>query len=256
MHSTVVNHSVDPIAASLPFADWDVARAAFSGTSPSIVIDSIPDSRGGRTITATGTQRPAYAAADSNFNNRASSTGDLTDDRLLTDVGTLSDWKFLHDGSGMELMIVMRKGGAGALRPALITQGGSTIHTGMSLSVNSAGNLQLVIGNNTVGLLVSVASVIGSAQTRVIGARYKESASTKLSLYAAGSEVGSNSTWPSASAPSSANPTKALAVGNYRDTYDESDGASWSRILVWNHELAAASRAAVVARLTSLYGAT
>ena len=70
MHSAVLNHSVDPIAASQPFADWDVARAAFSGTSPSIVIDSIPDSRGGRTITATGTQRPAYVSSDANFNSK------------------------------------------------------------------------------------------------------------------------------------------------------------------------------------------
>ena len=31
MHSIVVNHSVDPIAASLPFADWDLSRASVSG---------------------------------------------------------------------------------------------------------------------------------------------------------------------------------------------------------------------------------
>jgi hypothetical protein len=251
MHSAVLNHSVDPIAASQPFADWDLSRASVSGG----VVDSIAEPRGGRTLTASSTQRPAYASSDANFNNRASSTGDLTDDRLITDAATLADWKFLHDGSGFELMCVMRRGGRAALAPQLHTMHGSLANIGASFLINNAGTMQISIGNGTVTLQVSVAGLIASGQTRVIGARYKETASPKLSLYAAGSEVGSNSTWPSSGSPSSANPTKALAVGNYRDTYNESSAAPWSRILIWNHELAAASRAAVVARLTSLYGA-
>lgn len=250
-NNTIAAGRRDPIAASLPFADWDVAQASVSGG----VIDSIPDSRGGRTITGTSTERPAYSATDAGFNNRASSTGDSTNDRLITSAGTLSDWKFLHDGSGFELIAVMRRG-ASTIRPLLHTESGSSVNIGFSLQVNSSGNVSVIVGNSTVALAVTSSGLIGSGQTRVIGARYKESSSPKLSLYASGSEVANNSTWPSAGAPSSSNPTKALAVGNYRDTFDESCGAPWARIVIWNRELTTAERAAITAALNAKYGAS
>lgn len=249
-NSTVAAGQRDPIAASLPFADWDVAQASVSGG----VVDSIPDSRGGRTITGTGTERPAYSATDANFNSRASATGDTSDDRLITSAGTLSDWKFLHDGSGFELVVVMRRGTASAVnRPQIITQGGSTNDVGLALNVTNAGNIQAVVGHGGGGILVSSAGLIGAGQTRVIGVRYKESSSPKLELFAAGSSVANNSTW---AGPSAANPTKALAIGNYRDTYSESSGAPWARIIVWNRELTTTERAAITAALNARYGAS
>lgn len=251
MHSAVTAHSSDPIAASRPFADWDIARAAVSGG----VVDSVAEPRGGRALAATTTQRPAYAASDANFAGRPSSTGDLTDDRLLTDAGTLADWKFLHDGSGMELMVVMRRGGASTLRPQLHTMGGTLVNVGATLLVNNAGTVQVSIGNGTVTLQVNVGGAIGAGQTRVIGARYKETTSPRLSVYAGGIEVGTAAAWPSSGVPSSGNPTKGLTVGNYRDTYNESNGAPWARLLIWNRELTSTERARIAARLASLYGA-
>lgn len=252
MHSIVVNHSVDPIAASLPFADWDLARASVSGG----VVDSIAEPRGGRTLTGTSTQRPAYAASDSNFNGRASATPDTADDRLITDVGTIADWIPLHNGAGAEVMVVARRGGS-TLRPIWRTQDASGADRGASLLGDNAGALRATLGNGSGGYLqVDVAAVIGAAETRVIGFSYLESGSPKLAIWAGGSTVGSTSTWiGSPTAPSSSNPAKQLGALNYVSTYDQAYGGPIARLLVWTRLLTTAERAAIVAALNRLYGA-
>lgn len=252
MHSIVVNHSVDPIAASLPFADWDLARASVSGG----VVDSIAEPRGGRTLTGTSTQRPAYAASDSNFNGRASATPDTADDRLITDVGTIADWIPLHNGAGAEVMVVCRRGGS-TLRPIWRTQDASGADRGASLLGDNTGALRATLGNGSGGYLqVDVAAVIGAAETRVIGVSYLESGSPKLSIWANGSTAGSTSTWiGSPTAPSSSNPARQFGALNYVAAYDQGYGGPIARLLVWTRLLTTAERAAIVAALNRLYGA-
>lgn len=253
MHSLIVNHSVDPIAASLPSADWDLSRASVSGG----VVDSIAEPRGGRTLTGTTTQRPAYTASDSNFNGRSSATADTADDRLITGVGTIADWIPLHNGAGAEVIVVARRGGFAALRPIWRTQDGSGADRGASLLGDNAGALRATLGNGSGGYLqVDVAAVIGAAETRVIGVSYLESGSPKLAIWAGGSTVGSTSTWTgSPAAPSSSNPARQLGVLNYVASFDQGYGGPIARLLVWTRLLTTAERAAIVAALNRLYGA-
>jgi hypothetical protein len=254
MHSTVVNHSVDPIAASLPFADWDLSRASVSGG----VVDSIAEPRGGRTLTGTTTQRPAYTASDANFNGRPSATADTADDRLLTDPGTIADWIPLHSGAGSEVIVVARRGGFAALRPIWRTQDGSGADRGASLLGDSSGALRATVGNSGGGFLdASASGVIGAGQTRAIGVTYLESGSPKLAIWANNSVVASTSTWNGTpAAPSSSNPLKQLGVLNYVSTYDQGYGGPIARLLVWTRVLSTAERTAIVAALNRIYGAS
>lgn len=254
MHSTVVNHSVDPIAASLPFADWDLSRASVSGG----VVDSIAEPRGGRTLTGTTTQRPAYTASDANFNGRPSTTPDTADDRLLTDPGTIADWIPLHSGAGSEVIVVARRGGFAALRPIWRTQDASGADRGASLLGDNAGSLRATVGNGSGGYLeVNASSTIGASQTRVIGVSYLESGTPKLAIWANGAVVGSTSTWNGTpAAPSSSNPVKQLGALNYVSTFDQGYGGPIARLLVWTRVLSTAERAAIVAALNRLYGAS
>lgn len=252
MHSIVVSHSVDPIAVSLPFADWDLARASVSGG----VVDSIAEPRGGRTLTGTTTQRPAYTASDSNFNGRASATPDTADDRLITGVGTIADWIPLHSGAGAEVMVVCRRGGS-TLRPIWRTQDASGADRGASLMGDNTGSLRATIGNGIGGYIqIDVSSAIGAAETRVIGVTYLESGSPKAAIWANGAVIASTSTWiGSPAAPSASNPAKQFGVLNYVASYDQGYGGPIARLLVWTRVLATAERAAVVASLNRLYGA-
>lgn len=254
MHSIVISHSVDPIAASLPFADWDLARASVSGG----VVDSIAEPRGGRTLTATTTQRPSYTASDANFNGQPSATADTNDDRLITNSGTLADWIFLHDGNGSEVICVVRRGGFAALRPIWRTQDGSGADRGAGLSGDDAGALRVTVGNGSGGFLdLNASGVIGASQTRVIGVTYKESSTPKLSLWANGSVVASTSTWSGTPAsPSASNPAKQLGLLNYVSTFDQGYGGPIARVLAWSRVLTTAERATIVAALNARYGAS
>lgn len=253
MHSTVVNHSVDPIAASLPFADWDLSRASVSGG----VVDSIAEPRGGRTLTGTTTQRPAYTASDANFNNRPSATANTADNRLITSAGTIADWIPLHSGAGSEVIVVARRGGFAALRPIWRTQDGSGADRGASLLGDNAGSLRATIGNGSGGYLqIDASSVIGATETRAIGVTYLESGSPKAAIWANGSVVASTSTWiGSPTSPSASNPAKQLGALNYVASFDQGYGGPIARLLVWMRVLTTAERAAVVASLNRLYGA-
>lgn len=254
MHSALIAHSSDPIAVSLPFADWDLARASVSGG----VVDSIAEPRGGRTLTGTTTQRPAYTASDANFNGRPSTTPDTADDRLLTDPSTIADWIPLHSGAGSEVIVVARRGGFAALRPIWRTQDGSGADRGASLLGDNTGALRATVGNSGGGFLdANASSVIGVSQTRVIGVTYLESGSPKLAIWANGAVVASTSTWNGTPAsPSASNPARQFGLLNYVASFDQGYGGPIARVLAWSRVLTTAERAAITAALNARYGAS
>lgn len=251
-NNTIAGSVADPIAASLPFADWDLARASVSGG----VVDSIDEPRGGRTLTGTTTQRPAYSASDANFNGRPSATPDTADDRLITSAGTIADWIPLHSGTGAEVIVVCRRG-TSTMRPIWRTQDASGADRGASLMGDNTGSLRATIGNGIGGYIqIDVSSAIGAAETRVIGVTYLESGSPKSAIWANGAVIASTSTWTgSPTSPSASNPARQFGVLNYVTTFDQGYGGPIARLLVWLRILTTAERAAVVASLNRLYGA-
>lgn len=252
MHSLVISPVIDPVAASLPFADWDLARATVSGG----LVDSIAEPRGGRSLSSTGTQRPAYSATDSNFAGRPSASADTADDRLITAVDTLADWTFLHDGNGCEVLCIVSRGGA-ALRPIWRTQDGSGADRGASLLGDNTGSLRATLGCGGGFLQTDGSSVIASGQTRVIGVSFKESSTPKLALWANNSVVSSTSTWAgSPTSPSSSSPARQFGLLNYVTTFDQGYGGSIARVIVWNRVLATDERSKIVAALNAAYGAS
>jgi hypothetical protein len=242
--------ALDAIAKSAPFADYDFAFVTESGGLVSLVQDRV----GGRHATSSGTSRPTYNASDPDFASKPSVTSDTSDDRLVTDAATISAWRFLHDGTGMEVMTVMRRG-TSSMRPVWLTQHGSSNDQGTTLRCASNGAAQAYVGNASGGYLTAYSgSAIGASQTRVLGVTYQETATPKLAIYANGAVVASSSSWIGTPGPSSGNPTRQLGLLNYTSQFNEAFGGKVARVLVWNRVLTSAERAEIVALLNAMYG--
>lgn len=180
-------------------------------------------------------RRPAFTAANSSCGNMPTMDFDGTTHSIKA--ATASDWTFLHDGTGMTVMVAFR---IGAAMPAvygiiLETSAGLT-GAGINMLVYANGRYQLLIEGDT-GLASVVVNTLVTNQfavntTYVVTATYVEGASPEWTMRVNAVQVGSGN---SLIAPGTGAPGNAVEIGGFATAnvlgMSMGAGAIWSRAL-------------------------
>ncbi len=160
-----------------------------------------------------------------------------------------SSWRFLHDGTGCDLIIVYSPTSEGGL--LLGTKDGSAGQAGVFLQ-STGGSLRLAVANGTSTIInanqATPATTLGAATYG--GYSYSEAASPKYARYV--KSDGSNSGSPSG-APAAGDPGGTLVLGGSGAENFLAD-MLFAELLVFNRVLTAPERQTMAAYMAARYG--
>lgn len=161
----------------------------------------------------TAAAQPTYTAIDSNWNDKPSLSFDGVNDILASDASS-SSWKFLHDGTGGGLIVVMRPE---TLGNANIMGTGDGDSGAKLLMFGGAGGGRLWISDGIAGQASCVNTAFPAASFVVnekhsYGYAYREGRpGNEFAIFKDGAEVG---TGDSSADPSAAAATGTAVIGN------------------------------------------
>lgn len=202
---------------------------------------------------ATAANQPVRSPSDSNMNGRPTLQFDGTDDRI--GAASAANWKFLHDGTGCTVIMVLRPT-LGASVGAIATTGGrSGAITGWLLDYNGASQrLELYISNGAAYIIIVTASANSTLRNvpHVISYRYLEGGGTDYDVRSDGVSVLSGAT---TGAPAAGNPTVPLKLMS-RDNNGFPSPGQVAEVVVYSSYLSDANVQSVERHLGREYGIT
>lgn len=164
----------------------------------------------------TGTPRPAYSSSIAGLNNNAGVTGDGVNDKLPF-AGSLSDWRFLHDGTGCTIYLVVRTPAAASEGSIFESARVSVGNTGFTFYHQAAGNPIIRVTNSSgtplwthSGTAVANSTTYSYIITHSTAAGY--SITRNGSVIASGSYTGSAATGNANSLPGLFDSTTSITI--------------------------------------------
>lgn len=184
---------------------------------------------------ATTGEQPDFLAVDSVFNGKPSLSWDGSNDRLTSN-DLSSDWIYLHDGSGMTLMWIMRLISDGTILDTLLLLN-SRIGIETTWDIGTK-RIRFLVGNGSGTYLVDQHTAVGSLPdnlNHILTIRLGTGETSEFDIRINGASVASGSL---TGAPSVASPTGTLTLGNFTGVGGGSPfGGKLPAVLSWSKYL-------------------
>lgn len=242
----------NPAQAPGLFADYDAAYVTtVAGPKVSTAFDQAAPAQD--ISQATDANRPAYSASNANFLGRPTMDWGAGADQVLK-AATASDWKFLHDGTGMTVYFVFRPTSAGAQQFLWQTNEGSGTNIGSAIDFDGTNTkVRLLTTNGAAIINASTANATCPLnQNHIVVAKYlngRAGFEFSVRVDATTAVTGNDS-----AAPSGSNPTSPLGFGGLSGATLALISANVPRALFYAAFHEADTESAVKAYLKARYG--
>ncbi len=223
----------------------------FASTSPFLWLRADTGvTQSGGTVSAWSNQGTgSISVGQSNAGNRPtySAAGGLGGRPIITSAsskgliaGAVSDWKFLHDGSGMSIFLVCNTRDAGG-NYLLATQASSGVNVGIAMITLATPQIRFAVGKGSIELIQANPTGFGRSALHQCIVTYRSGTNPDAVVRIDRAEKATSS---ESSTPSSSNPSYPLGIGWGGASAYGSD-TDFYELAIWNRVLSTAEIAAI-----------